>query len=310
MVDLAPTIQPYLDKVVAGGYAAIPPGVYNIATPLAMRYANNVRGGVLFAYGVTLVSNLEAGQDLLTISVANGGVTVRRPLWLGLTLQGTGKDGNGVRIAGSDNSSWLYNFIMRDFTVEGFGKDGINATGSVFEGRIEDTCPSGNLGNGMTLGNAGTGVMSSMTVQGGSMRQNGQCGLNLVDEFYDLTEKDVYHVQNGYAGVNCPNGITRISGGGFENNQLATKNPDGSAREPGPAITGQNFATIEFTTEGGNMNRQTSLLNGFYLVSRLLLIANRPYHGYGTVNGKGSVEVISDTTAPTPGNGNVTVRQL
>lgn len=281
--DDSPTIQALLDEVATGVFITIPPKVYNIATPLTLAYAHSVRGGGIAAEGVVLQSTITNGADVLTISIAAGGNDVRDTGIKDLTIIGNGKDGNGLRILGPDNTSWFYNFVVRDLVVEGVGGHGVYATGSVFEAIIENARVASCGGNGATLGTQGSGIMSSITWRSGSVRKNSGHGIALVGGSYDIAIEDTYFVENGLSGLDCPNGVIRVQGGGFENNQMSGA---------GSAVTGQNFALFIGCTEGGNNGKQTSLLSGFYLVSNLTLVGVRADHGFGSIGGTGTISMV------------------
>lgn len=286
------TIQAILDQAATGATAVIPPGNYTITAPLALRYSTSTFGGGVLGYGVQLRSALPPGVPLLTISVV-AGMFCRGQKFAGFDIVGNKADGHGLAINAAGD---LYNFVFRDIGVENCGGDGVNATGAIFEGYFENVRPRGNKGNGATLGNgAAGGVMSTVAWVGGSCGQNGRYGMELVNEAYDVKARDTYFLLNGLAGLHCLNGIFKLDGGGFENNQQSL--PAGQA---GPAVQGENFGTFVGCSEGaedlGGGKRQTSFADGFYLVSDLLLVGVRSQN-VGTIGNKGRVTRIGGTGA-------------
>jgi hypothetical protein len=280
----AKVFQSLFDAVAAGGIVALPPGQFEIDKTLDLAFTDDTFNPVGTGYGLTLISAITDGSPVLRITVASG-KAVRGLILAGFAIVGNGKEGNGIEISVPGNDAWLYNFVLRDLMIERCGGDGINATGSVFEGLFERVCPRNNLRNGATLGQgAQGGTLSSITWRDGSIGQNGRYGMELTGDAYDVSLRDTYILENGDAGLVIPNGLTSMQGGGFENNRQNIA--------PGAAIVGQNFGSFGLLTEGSNNGKQTSLMDQFYLVQYLNLIGVGAQNGIGHIAGTGSVNRI------------------
>ena len=298
------TIQALLNEVATGSFVDIPPAPYIIDTPLIIDFGTQVEGGGFSGKGVTLISTITNGAPLLTIKVAANRY-IRGFDFYKLRMQGSGTDGHGLFLdlsGGSAIRGDFYNFSFQDWMIEGFGGDGVNAQGSIFEGFFKNVRSRGNKGNGATLGSNG-GVMSTMAWEHGSLGQNGKSGASLVGEAYDVKFSETYFLENGGPGIACPNGVSLVKGGGFENNQQSL-----AAGSVGPAVQGQNFGTFIGTTCGQENGKQTTMLNGFYLVSKLTLVGCQGVSG--TVNGAGVVNQIGCGGSLIAGNGNVHIENL
>lgn len=282
-MDSTDFVQRYFDDMMAGYPAYLPEGKYEIARTLNIVFIKDVFRPKFIMYGRVFKSTIINATPVLTIKVLDG-VTVRGALFAGLTILGSGADSNGIDIQVPTNSSWFYNFKFVDISIEKCGGTGLYAVGSIFEGVFENVCCRDNNGCGVSLGSSIMGgVMSSVTWRDGSVGQNGKYGFELLNGFYNLSLEDTYILENGLAGISCANGLMRMQGGGLENNQQTST---------GPAIVGQNFATLIGVTEGGNNGKQTSLMGGFYSVSRVNLIGCVLDHGIGAVAGPGVVNNI------------------
>jgi hypothetical protein len=294
-----PVIQALLDQVAAGKFVTIPPGDYSIDSPLTLNYAANAIGGGCVAYGANLHSTITNGADLLTVNIEAGGKVVRGQRFRGLNLFGSKTDGHGLKIV-CPAGSWFYNFVFADMMVENFGGDGVNALGTIFEGEFANISPRGNAGNGATIGSdTAGGVASSLSWTGGSCGQNGKVGMLLANYFYDLTCDGVYFLENGSYGLQTTNGIMRLSGKGFENNQQALP-----AGQVGSAIRLLNFGNIGPLTCGGNNGKQTTLLDGAYITQQTNLIGCRGQ--MGSIGGTGGVvNAVGCQTVPTAANANI-----
>lgn len=292
--------QGYLDQIAAGAFlksgsaaGEVPMRTYAIDTPLTLAFKSQVECAGFELPGVTLISTITGGAPLLKVTVAPG-LYVRGCHLSGIKAMGGGSEGHALTIdcsGGAAVSGDFYRFLISQWMIEGFGGDGVNVVGNVFEGTFEHMFPAGCRGNGMTLGSgANGGILSSIKLSHGSYGNNMGNGLELTNGANDVEVRGIYFLLNGLAGVHCPNGLKLMQGGGFENNRTLTADPVTKAvLPPGPAISGQNYGTFDCVTEGGNNNRQTSLMDGFYTVGQLTLRDVRPAHGIGHVRGAGQL---------------------
>lgn len=300
----AQTIQNYLNEVATGSFVTMPPGSYSIDTPLTLAFAKSCRGSGVDLRGVELKSALTVSEPLLTISVA-ANVFVRDFYHIGGCYTGGASETHNLAVICTNTDGMLYNAVFRDISSENANKDGLYAVGYLFETSLLNFNSSSNKGNGATLGNpaSGTpGIMSTMHWRDGSLRLNGGYGTQLIGEFYDLRRRDTYHVQNGLAAINAPNGISLLDGCGFENNRMAATETNG------PALELQNFATIRNCTEGKELSdsHQTSFLD-IYLVGNLTVEDVRPGTSFGSLRGKGTARLRNVTGAMTKESGVIMV---
>lgn len=125
------------------------------------------------------------------------------------------------------NQSWIFSWKLMNLDIEGFSRDGLFFSGSVFEGDCHAVTCSSNGRNGMTFRNDGPmndrGIVSAISIFGGQMRTNGNAGIETqsntpFQEPRDLNITQTYFVENKGPGLNAVGGFSMAQGCGFENN--------------------------------------------------------------------------------------------
>jgi hypothetical protein len=251
------------------GFVSIPPGTYKVTRPLRVVTPEGDKGNItrphgVLAHGARLVSSIGDGGPVFQFSSR---ATVRFLLIEGLDIQGGGQEGHGISLECEYGDRYLYNFCLRDVTVQGCGGDGCRLMGNVFEGQVINTYLRDNKKNGLTLGH-GTkaGILSAIHAFGCVFGQNGQYGVEMVNGCYDAAFHGCYFLLNGKHGLAALNGCTLLSNCGFENNHEAA----GSFDKGAGGIFLQNFGTLLACT-GYSMFNQKRLIDA-YVVSQLIMI--------------------------------------
>ena len=234
-----------------------------MVTPEGQKGDVGHRHGII-GHGARLVSAIADGGNVLEY-VSNA--TVRFLQIEGLDILGGGREGHGISLECEHKEHYLYNFCLRDITVQGCGGDGCRMMGNVFEGQVINTYLRDNKKNGMTLGHgARAGILSAIHVFGCVFGQNGQYGVEMVNGCYDAAFHGCYFLLNGKHGLVALNGCTLLSNCGFENNHEAAAGFD----KGGAGIYLQNFGTLVGCTAYSMFN-QKRLIDA-YVVSQLVLI--------------------------------------
>jgi hypothetical protein len=270
--DDSAALQAALDAAFAPhgpGFLAIPQGTYKVTKPLRVVTPVGQPGDVgrrhgIIGHGARLVSAIADGSNVLHY-VSNA--TVRFLQIEGLDIVGGGREGHGIALECEHKEHYLYNFCLRDITVQGVGGDGCRMMGNVFEGQVINTYLRDNKKNGMTLGHgARAGILSAIHVFGCVFGQNGQHGVEMVNGCYDAAFHGCYFLLNGKHGLVALNGCTLLSNCGFENNHEAAPGFD----KGGAGIYLQNFGTLVGCTAYSMFN-QKRLIDA-YIVSQLVMI--------------------------------------
>lgn len=272
VADDSAALQAALDAAFAPngpGFLIIPPGTYKVAKPLRVVTPEGQKGDItrrhgVIAHGARLVSAIADGGNVFEfISRA----TVRFLLIEGLDIVGGGGEGHGISLECEFNEHYLYNFCLRDVTVQGCGGDGCHIMGNVFEGQVINTYLRDNKKNGLTLGHgARAGILSAIHVFGCVFGQNGQYGVAMVNGCYDVAFHGCYFLLNGKHGLAALNGCTLLSNCGFENNHEAAAGFD----KGGSGIYLQGFGTLIGCTAYSMFN-QKRLIDA-YVVGHLVMI--------------------------------------
>lgn len=282
IADDGPALQRALDATFAADsrnpFMVIPPGTYRLTTPLRVDFTENqTRPGGIIAHGARLVSRIGDSRPVLSISAK---ATVRFLLIEGLDIQGHGDEGHGLSIDCDDRDHYLYNFCLRDVTIQNCGGDGCRLLGNIFEGQIINGYFRKNRGNGMTFAHGlNGGILSAIHVFGAVFGDNGGHGAALVHHCYDVAFHGCYFLLNARFGLVAENGCTLLSNCGFENNHEAA----GDFARGDAGIDLRGFATLVGCTAYSMFN-QTRLLRA-YVVGRLVMIG---CSGDGDARAKGA----------------------
>lgn len=218
-----------------GHIVIVPSFTYAIAQPITFSSTNDIgQAWGLECQGARLLSKITTGVDVMSLTSNN---TVRYfRLTGGLTITGSGSDGNGLHIFAPGSSVFFYNATIDGLSVEGVGKHGLLLEGNVFESSIYNSFFQDCKQNGATFAQSQGGVVSAINVISCFFNQNGNYGLaatNFDAEYGGTTDVRVY---GGYCRDNQGYGFYYNNGGGpienvgFENNcrSLQPGDPNGA----------------------------------------------------------------------------------
>lgn len=220
------------------GCTVIVPGLtYAIERPVRWLSPGNVgQFWGLQCQGACLRSRMTHGEDLITLQSRN---TVRYfRISGGLTLLGTGREGNGLRILAPASGIYFYNATLDGIAIEGVGGHGLVFEGNVFESTILNSYFQDCKKSGAIFGNAKGGICSAINIIGCFLNQNHDHGLvatNFDGHYGGATDVRVYggycRDNRGYGFYyNNGTGASAVEQVGFENNCRGLKpgNPEGA----------------------------------------------------------------------------------
>ena len=252
------------------GQVVLVPGFkYAIARPIKYTVAN-VQGAAwgFLCQGATLISKITTGEDVMAIGCTN---TVRYfQLTGGLTIHGTGSDGNGLHLFAYNASWYLYNCTIQNLSVENMGQNGLFFEGNVFESTVSNSFFQDCKKNGALFAHSKGGVCSAIVCIGCYFNQNGNygmCATDMDNQYGGTTDVRVYggycRDNKGY-GFYYNNGTSpggAIDQVGFENN-CRNLSPGDSNGAHVYALTRMNLRNCT----GFNMNGgATYLLRGWFV---------------------------------------------
>lgn len=265
--DDTKALQSALDAAFAadGTLLQIPPGTYRVTRSLRIRFTRPLtRQGGILAPGARLVSAIADGSPVVEILSES---TVRYLLVDGLSIEGSGVDGVGLKLSCESFGQYIYNFCLRDIVVQNCGGDGCALAGNVFEGQMINCYFRNNHGNGVSFAHGHpAGILSAIHVMGCVFGQNLDNGAALLNGCYDVAFHGCYFLLNRRFGLLARNGCTLLSNCGFENNHEAA--PGFSAGDAG--IWLQGFGTLVACT-AYSIRNQTRLLRS-YVANQLVMI--------------------------------------
>jgi len=209
-----------LSTAIHGGYVAHLAGqTYTISSPIVILVDHTIQGALgIDGGGATLVSQVTNGSPLIQI-VVGPGVDFRYLTLSNFTLQGNGREGNGIEIIADGNDRWAYNWTISDVAVQGVGGYGLDLEGSVFEGMISNSWMNGNgLGGAYFTHSAHGGWVSALRWFGGGAQGNGGAGVTLDNGVRDLGIDGALFVDNAGPGISALSGITSVGDSTFEDN--------------------------------------------------------------------------------------------
>ena len=279
-----------LTAAVAGGYVAETTGeTFIVAQPIVIEVNETIQGPLgIDLGGAHIISQITNGSPIIQINVG-AGVDLRYLTFSNFTIDGNGREGDGIRIVANGNDRWVYNFTVDNVTVKDVGGYGLNVQGSVFEGLVSDSSMIGNTAGGAYFTHSPDGgIVSALRWFGGTFENNGGPGLALGNGARDMSVDGVSFVRNNGVGISADQGITSVTDSQFTDNNAA-------------GIWFQNFGNFSgntFTTSGVQGTGITGWLNGdasvtdntsVYLGSGAdhTVLAN--LQGYGTAYMEGDV---------------------
>lgn len=251
----------------------VPAGSYGIANTIKFSSQGNV-GQVwgLSCQGATLHSRITNGSDVMFLT-SNNIVRYFR-LTGGLSIVGSGSDGNGIHIQVLSGNPSFYNFLIEGLSVEGAGQNGGMFEGNVFECAVENSYFQDNHQDGFMCANNGSGVLSTVHFINCYFNQNHRYGLstfNLAGQYGGPQDVQVYggYCRNNQSYgfyYNNGNGVKWIDKVGFENNCMS-KSPGDPSGAHVYSLTNMNMRDCTgFDMTGG----ATNLLTGWWLETMYL----------------------------------------
>jgi len=218
----------FTNKVLVVG---TPGATYTVTAPIVINIADDITGPVGFdGNGCNIVSALPTGTNQPVIAINAGTHQVRYVQFRNFTILGgltnmvspAGGESSGLRLSCPNSTGNLWSFVIDNVDVVGANTNGIELSGNVFEGTIQN-CWAEQCGqDGVYMEHASGGILSAIHWQGGGARQNGNYGLNIQGGAYDVNVENCYFVLNVYSGIGAANGITAVRGCGFENNGVGS----------------------------------------------------------------------------------------
>ena len=211
-----------LRSAIAGGYVAEMSGqTYTVTAPIVINVTSNIRGPLgIDLGGATIVSQITNGAPVIQIN-AGPGVDLRYLTLSNFTIQGNGREGDGIKIVADGDDRWIYNFSIDDVMVRGVGGYGLDVQGSVFEGLVSDSRMIGNHLGGAYFGHsAGGGHVSALRWFGGSLEDNGGAGLFLGNGARDISVDGVTVAGNDGYGISAEWGITSVTDSEVRDNRV------------------------------------------------------------------------------------------
>jgi hypothetical protein len=195
----------------------IPPGTYRLSRTLRLRFTKPLtRQGGILASGARLLSTIADGSPVVEILSES---TVRYLVIEGLSVEGSGKEGVGIKISCEEFGRYIYNFCLRDLVVQNCGGDGCTIAGNIFEGQIINCYFRDNRGSGAVFAHGDPGgILSAIHVIGCVFGQNRDNGVIMLRGCNDVGFHGCYFLLNHNFGLLARSGCTMLSHCGFENN--------------------------------------------------------------------------------------------
>ncbi len=216
----------------------VPGLTYAIAKPIVFASTQDAaRSWGLRCDGATILSRITGGADVMSLT-SNHTVRYFR-LTGGLSIVGSGHDGNGLRLFAPGGTPCFYNMLIEGLSIERVGGHGLLFEGNVFEGNIQNSYFQDCGRNGATFAHSRGGVVSAINVNGCYFNQNGGHGLaatNFDGEYGGTTDVRVHggycrdNMGYGFYYNNGTGGTGAIEQVGFENNcrALPPGDPNGA----------------------------------------------------------------------------------
>ncbi len=279
-----------LRSAIAGGYVAEMTGqTYTVTAPIVINVTSTIQGPLgIDLGGATIVSQITNGAPVIQIN-AGPDVDLRYLTLSNFTIQGNGREGDGIKIVADGNDRWIYNFTLDNVTVRGVGGYGLDVQGSVFEGLVSNSSMIGNRLGGAYFGHsAGGGQVSALRWFGGTIEDNGGAGIFLGNGARDLSIDGITVANNSGDGISAEWGLTSVTDSQFRDNH-------------GDGIWFQNFGYFNnntFTTSGV----QATGISGWVTGNAVVTGSRSVYTGSGSdptvlanLQGTGSAYMVGDT---------------
>ncbi|MBS0524337.1 MAG: right-handed parallel beta-helix repeat-containing protein, partial [Proteobacteria bacterium] len=237
----------------AGSYVAQGSGqTFTVSSTIVIHVTSTTQGPLgLDLGGGTIVSNITNGAPVIQV-VVDPGVDLRYLTFSNLTIQGNGKEGDGIQIVAAGNDRWVYNFSVNNVTVNHVGGYGLDVQGSVFEGLVSNSWMNNDGKGGAYFSHLDGGQVSAVRWFGGGFQNNGGAGLMLDNGARDMSVDSARFVGNAGGGISAGSGITSVSNSDFQDNH-------------GSGVWIQNYGNFDnntFESTGAQTVGITGWLNG------------------------------------------------
>ncbi|SJZ33110.1 Ig-like domain (group 3) [Enhydrobacter aerosaccus] len=257
-------------------------GTFTVTSTIVIQVNSTTQGPIgIDLGGSTIVSQITNGAPVIEIDVGPG-VDLRYLTLSNFTIQGNGKEGDGIKIVADGNDRWVYNWNINNVTVNHVGGYGLDVQGSVFEGLVSNSWMNGNAQGGAYFAHSeGGGQVSALRWFGGGFENNTGAGLTLDNGARDMSVDGATISGNGGPGISAMSGITSVTGTDFENNH-------------GAGVAFQNYGNFNddtFTSTGA----QTVGIDG-YLAGNATLVGNTSSGAdLANLQGSGSAFEVSNS---------------
>ena len=285
----ATDLNSILQSAMAGSYVAQGSGqTFTVSSTIVIHVTSTTQGPLgLDLGGGTIVSNITNGSPVIQV-VVDPGVDLRYLTFSNLTIQGNGKEGDGIQIVAAGNDRWVYNFSVNNVTVNHVGGYGLDVQGSVFEGLVSNSWMTNDGKGGAYFSHLDGGQVSALHWFGGGFQNNGGAGLMLDNGARDMSVDGAKFVGNAGGGINAEMGITSVSNSDFSDNH-------------GSAIAIQNYGNFNNNTFEST-GAQTVGISGWLNGNATVVGNTSTWHGAGTdpttlanLQGYGNVYATGDT---------------
>jgi hypothetical protein len=251
-----------------GRVITVPSLTYAIHQPITFTSSAHVGRTWGFAcHGAILRSRISNGGDVMSLTSQH--IVRYFRLTGGMSIIGSGSDGNGLKLFAAGNKPALYNAFVEGLTVEKVGGSGLLAAGNVFENTFVNCYFQDCKKNGATFAHTQGGVCSAIGIIGCYFNQNGNYGLAAMNLDGPQGGTTDVRVHGGYCRDNQSYGFFYSNGTsaggaieqvGFENNCRGLQPGDAK----GAHIFAQTQVQLRNCTGYNEIGGATYLLRGYF----------------------------------------------
>jgi hypothetical protein len=192
--------------------------IYTVSHSIVINLTSSSSNGVIDLGGAKINSTIADGGPVIEV-VLGAGVTLSNLTLENFSINGSGGEGDGIKIVADGGDRLVTNLTINNVNVEHTGGVGLDALGNVRHVDVAASWMNGNALGGARFADGPTGgTASDIDWIGGGFRKNGGAGLILDNGTHDMTVKGAYFVDNLGPGIYASSGITLVQASGFENN--------------------------------------------------------------------------------------------
>jgi len=211
-------LETAIEQALAGHTVHLANAAYSVTQPIVINVTSSSNGGVIDLGGAKISSSIAGGGPVIEI-VVGAGVTLANFTIENFSINGSGGEGDGIKIVADGTDRAVTNLTISNVNVEHTGGFGLDVLGNVRHVDVAASWMNGNaLGGARFADSAHGGTASDLDWIGGGFRKNGAAGLTLDNGTHDMTVKGAYFVENAGPGIYAGSGITLVQASGFENN--------------------------------------------------------------------------------------------